>query len=61
MGRPKTGLDAEKLFAKGPGGVGSNLRTFYPPLFAVSLNGLIGSVRVTREEVCSNRKEKSQS
>ena len=61
MSRTKTGLDAEKLFAEGPGGVGSNLRTFCPPLFAVSLNGLIGSVRVTREEVCSNRKEKSQS
>ena len=61
MSRPKTGLDAEKLFAKGPGGVGSNLRTFRPPLFAISLDALIGGARVTREEVCSNRKQKSQS
>ena len=61
MSRLKTGLDAEKLFAEGPGGVGSNLCTFRPPLLAASLNGLIGSARVTRVEVCSNRKQKSQS
>ena len=61
MSRPKAGLDAEKLFAKGPGGVGSNLRTFHPAPFAISLDGLIGSTRVTREEICSNRKQKSQS
>ena len=61
MSRPKMGMDAEKLFAKGSGGVGSNLRTFLPPPFAISLDGLIGSARVTKEEVCSNRKQKSQS
>ena len=61
MSRPKTSLDAEELLAEGPGGVGSNLRTFRPPLFTISLDGLVGGVRATREEVCSNRKPKSQS
>ena len=51
MSRPKTGLDAEKLFAKGPGGVGSNLRTFRPPPFTIGLDGLIGSAGVTGEEL----------
>ena len=60
MSRPKTGLDAEKLLAKGPGGVGSNQRTFRPPPFAIGLDGLIGGAGVTREEVCLNRKQKSQ-
>ena len=61
MSRPKMGLDAEELLAEGPGGVGSNLRTFRPPLFAISLDGLIGGTRVTREEICPNRKQKNQS
>jgi hypothetical protein len=61
MSRPKTGLDAEKLFAKGPRGVDGDLRAFRPPPFAIGLDGLIGSTRVTREEVCSNRKQKIQS
>ena len=61
MSRPKTGLDAEELLAEGPGGVGSNLRTFRPPLFAINLDGLVGGVRMTREEGCSNEKQKSQS
>ena len=56
----ETGLDAEKLLAEGSGGVGSNLRTFRPPPFAIGLDGPIGSDGVTGEEDCSNRR-KSQS
>ena len=60
VGRPKAGLDAEELFAKGPGGDGSDLCAFLPPPFAIGLDGLIGSAGVTGEEVYSNRKQKSQ-
>ena len=60
MSRPKAGLDAEKLLAKGPGGVSSDLRACCPPPFAIILDGLIGSAGVTGEEVCSNRKQKIQ-
>lgn len=60
MSWPKTGLDAEKLFAKGPGGIGSDLRTFRPSFFTISLNSLVGSARVARKEVCLGRKQRSQ-
>ena len=60
MSRPKTSLDAEKLLAKSAGGVGSNLLAFCPPSFAIGLDSLVGSTRVTWEEVCSDKKAKSQ-
>ena len=60
MSRPKTSLDAEKLLAKSAGGVGSDLFAFRPPSFAVGLDSLVGSARVTREEVCLDKKAKSQ-
>ena len=61
MSRPKTSLDAEKLLAKSAGGVGSDLLTFCPPSFVIGLDSLVGSTRVTWEEVCSDKKEaKSQ-
>ena len=60
MGRPQTSLNAQELLAKGSGGVGSDLCAFHPPSFAISFNGLIGGVRMTREEVCRDEKEASQ-
>ena len=60
VSRPKAGLDAEKLLAKGPGGIGSDLRAFRPPFLAISLNSLVGGARVAREEVCQDGKEASQ-
>ena len=55
-----TSLDAEKLPAKSAGGVGSDLLAFRPPSFTVGLDSLVGSARVTRKEVCSDKKAKSQ-
>ena len=60
MSRLETGLDAEKLLAKSAGGVGSDLLTFCPPSFVIGLDSLVGSTRVTWEEVCSDKKAKSQ-
>jgi len=53
-------LDAEKLFAKGPGGIGSDLYAFRPPFLTISLNSLVGGVRMARKEVCSDRKQRNQ-
>ena len=58
MSRPKAGLDAEKLLAKVPEGIGSDLRAFRPPFLAIRLNSLVGGARVARKEVCSGRKQK---
>jgi hypothetical protein len=53
MSWPEAGLDAEELFAKSPGGVGSDLHAFRSPFFTINLNSLVGGIRVTRKEVCS--------
>ena len=60
VSRPKKGLDAQYLLAKGSGGVGGDLRAVRPPPFTISLDGLVGGIRVAREEVCQERKAKSQ-
>ena len=61
MGRPQTSLDAQKLLIKGPGGVGGNLRTIFPLRLVISLDGLNGSLRVAREEVCQDEKNEEAS
>ena len=60
MSQPQTSLDAQKLLVKGPGGVGSNLRTFRPSSFAISFDVPIGGIRMTRENL-PKQKAKSQS
>ena len=59
MSQPKAGLDAEKLLAKGPGGIDSDLCIVRPSVLAIRLNGLVGGTRVAREEVCSGKKQRS--
>jgi len=44
VSRPKMRLDAQDLLAKGSGGVGGDLCAVRPPSFAITLNGLVGSV-----------------
>ena len=58
VSRPKAGLDAEKLLAKGPGSIGSDLRAFFPPLHTISYIGLVRGNGVAWEEVCLGEKSK---
>ena len=51
---PKASLDAQDMLIKGSGSIGGDLCAFCPPTFTVSLDGLDGSVRVPREEVCQD-------
>ena len=52
MSRSKTGLDAEKLLAKGARGIGDDPLAFRPSFFTVGLDSLVGGTRVAWKEVC---------
>ena len=58
VSRPKASLDAQELLIKGSGGIGGDLCAFYPPPFTVSLDGLVGGLRLPRQEVCKDRKKR---
>ena len=55
MGRLETSFNAEELLAKGPRGVDRNLRAARPSFLATSLNSLVGSDGMAREEICTSK------
>ena len=55
VGRPETSLNTKELLAKGPRGIGSNLRAFRPSLLAASLGGLVGCDGMAGDEVCTSK------
>ena len=55
VGRLKMSLNAKELLAKGPRGVGGDLRAFRPSFLAASLDGLVGGMGVAGEEVCASK------
>ena len=55
VGRLETSLNTKELLAKGPRGVGSNLRASRPSLLTASLNGPVDGGRMAREEVCTSK------
>ena len=54
MSRPKMGLDAKKLLAKGVRGIGGDPLAFCPSFFTVGLDSLVGGTRVAWKEVCQD-------
>ena len=58
--RTKTGFNAQKLLFDGSGGISGDLLTVCPSRLTNSLDGQRDCLRVTREEVCQDKKEASQ-
>ena len=61
VSRPKASLDAQDVLVKGSGGIGGNLCALHPPTFTISLDGLDGSLRVPRKEVCQDGRNEEAS
>ena len=58
--RTKTGFNAQELFINGSGCIGGDLLTICPSRLTSSLDGQRDRLRVTREEVCQDKKEESR-
>ena len=58
LSRPEASLDAQDVLVKSSGGIGADLCALRPPTFTVGLDGLVGGLRLPREEVCKDAKKR---
>ena len=60
VSRLEAGLDRQKLLLKRPTSVRRDLHTGLPSCLAVGLDDLVGGGRVTREVLCTRKKEREK-
>ena len=60
VSRLEAGLDRQKLLLKRPTSIRRDLHTGLPSCLAVGLDDLVGGSRVTREVLCTRKKEREK-
>ena len=60
VSRLEAGLDRQKLLLKRPTSIRRDLHTGLPSYLAVGLDDLVGGGRVTREVLCTRKKERER-
>ena len=60
VSRLEAGLDRQKLLLKRPTSIRRDLHTGLPSCLAVGLDDLVGGGRVTREVLCTRKKEREK-